>query len=208
VLRLSSGATVLLKPLSTLRPSIHEAATARLKAFFFFASFVGAAAAQDGLSSSLEQEMEQAKRALAVALGERAKRAPAQDATDDGAARQHGTVHIPGTAGLPLSDRATTAAPVQVAPRREWWVIVGSYPEAASGLDEETEKITAAVLRCGLRPVRDQSRNYDGFAPGHSILVLDSLTDRASAQQLLQQVRPCVRGAYMKQGQRHAPGGG
>jgi hypothetical protein len=182
---------------------------ARLKAFFFFASFVGAAAAQDGpSSSSLEQEMEQAKRALAVALGERAKRAPAQDITDDGAARQHGTVHIPGTAGLPLGDRPPTAAPVQVAPRREWWIIVGSYPEAATGIDEETEKITAAVLRCGLRPVRDQSRNYDGFAPGYSILVLDSQTDRGSAQQLLQQVRPCVRGAYIKQGHRHLAGGG
>ena len=85
---------------------------ARLKAFLFFASFVGAAAAQDGpSSSSLEQEMERAKRALAVALGERAKRAPAQDVTDDGAARQHGTVHIPGTAGLPLGDRADNSSP-------------------------------------------------------------------------------------------------
>jgi hypothetical protein len=182
---------------------------ARLKAFLFFASFVGAAAAQDGPgSSSLEQETERAKRALAVALGERAKWAPTQDVTDDGAARQHRAAHISGTAGLPLSDRATTAAPVQVAPSRDWWVIVGSYPEAASGLDEETEKIIAAVLRCGLRPVRDQSRNYNGFAPGYSILVLDSLTDRAGAQQLLQQVRPCVRGAYIKQGHRHVAGGG
>ena len=180
---------------------------ARLKAFLFFASFVGAAAAQDGpSSSSLEQEMEQAKRALAVALGERAKRAPAQDETDDGAARQHGTVTF-WDSDLPLH-RPPTAAPVQVAPRREWWIIVGSYPEAATGIDEETEKITAAVLRCGLRPVRDQSRNYDGFAPGYSILVLDSQTDRGSAQQLLQQVRPCVRGAYIKQGHRHLAGGG
>ena len=181
---------------------------ARLKACLFFASFVGAAAAQDGPSSSLEPEMEQAKRALAGALGERAKRAPAQDVTDDGAARQHGTVHISPTTGLPLGDRPPTAAPVQVAPSREWWIIVGSYPEAATGLDEETERITAAALRCGLRPVRDQSRNYDGFAPGYSILVLDSQTDRGSAQQLLQQVRPCVRGAYIKQGHRHLAGGG
>jgi hypothetical protein len=175
-----------------------EAAMARMKAFLFFASFVGAAAAQDAPSSSLEQEMEQAKRALAIALGERAKRAAAQNVTDDGAARQ----------GMPLRDHPPTAARVQDAPRRDWWVIVGSYPEAATNLDEETEKIAAAVLRCGLRPVRDQSRNYDGFAPGFSILVLDSLNDRASAQQLLQQVRPCVRGAYIKQGHRHVADGG
>jgi hypothetical protein len=44
----------------------------RLSYLIFFSSFIGPAAAQDGnLSSMFDQQMEQARRALAVGLDER-----------------------------------------------------------------------------------------------------------------------------------------
>jgi hypothetical protein len=170
--------------------------------------FASAAAAEEGLiSSKFQQEWDQAKRALAVGLEERAKRALAQETSADSVPRPHGSsIGNPETTGsLPFSEGSPqgTAAPAQPdAPTRDWWIILGSYPEGATTLEEGAEKTTEAVRRCGLRPIRDQSANYDGFAPGYTILVLDAQTDRESAQQLLRQVRRCVRDAYLKQGRR------
>jgi hypothetical protein len=82
------------------------------------------------------------------------------------------------------------------------WVILGSYPEAATRLEEQMAQIMKAAERCGVRPFRDQSSNYEGFAPGYMILILAAQSERANSQHLLQQVRPCVRDAYVKHGRR------
>jgi hypothetical protein len=183
--------------------SIRFSAVLEAVAAIFFTSFVGSAAAQGRTSSGMfEQQMEQAKRALAVALDERAKRP-----TQEGSAHEQVDLGKPAPAAEPAltaESLAATSQSIQTPERMsaEWWVILGSYPEGASGLDEDSRRVETSASRCGVSPMRDQSFRYEGFAPGYTVLVLGAQPSMASARQLLQQVRPCVPDAYIKQAHR------
>jgi hypothetical protein len=149
----------------------------RLSYLIFFSSFIGPAAAQDGnLSSMFDQQMEQARRALAVGLDERAKRVATQEVPAP--RNQQGDVNNSATTANPASPLVQSGERISA----HWWVILGSYPEGASGLDDESRRITAAAGRCGVRPMRDHSSHYEGFAPGYTVLVVGAQPSRASAQ--------------------------
>jgi hypothetical protein len=125
----------------------HDAALSRrpvlLCSVILFVTFVGPVGAQDGSGGTFEQQMERAKRALAVGLDERAKRSAPKEAP---APATEGDVNV--TGANPASP------PVQAAERisAHWWIILGSYPEGASGLDEDSRRVTTAAGRCGVHP--------------------------------------------------------
>jgi hypothetical protein len=184
--RRSVSLTVAGAPLALASQAETIAALARLTSLIFIASFVGPAAAQDG-NVGIEQQMEQAKRALAIALDERAKRVATEEVPAPPS--QQGHVNAPATEtnpGLSAKKEAATSPRDQDEERMSahWWVILGSYPEGASGLDDHSRKIAAAAARCGVRPTRDQSARYEGFAAGYTVLVVGAQPTKASAQKL------------------------
>lgn len=57
-----------------------------------------------------------------------------------------------------------------------------------------------AAKRCGVETFGDFSAKFQGFAPDLYVSVIDVNGSRTKAEAALAKVRPCVPGAYLKQG--------
>ena len=111
-------------------------------------------------------------------------------------------------AGAPetVTEVETTAAvgpdPAQAAPNAEgWWVILGSFAEAAS-VPERASTALSNASRCHISALRDRSSEFDGLAPGLIVYLTGPYADRARAQTVLRQAKGCIGDAYMKRAKR------
>lgn len=82
-----------------------------------------------------------------------------------------------------------------------WWVVVGSFPEAAeSSMQRDHERVNEAAGRCGFTTFNDFSGKFTGFRPGYNVFVIGAYASKSDADAVLRLVRPCMLDAYLKQG--------
>lgn len=95
-----------------------------------------------------------------------------------------------------------TSALADQAQSRTWWVVLGASPAPGStGVRFlAAQQAAEAARRCGIETVSDFSGKFEGFAPDLFVTVAGDDRMRARAEARMAKVRPCVPGAYLKQG--------
>jgi hypothetical protein len=82
-----------------------------------------------------------------------------------------------------------------------FWVIVGSYPQ---NLEQEamdnSVRVIRAANRCGYKPSVGSSDRMIGLKDGLIIQVIGPFGSRGEAEMIRDDVRRCVRDAFVKQG--------
>ena len=81
-----------------------------------------------------------------------------------------------------------------------WWVVLGSFadPDLSSPQEEKIARVRAQAARCGFAAFNDFSNKFLGFAPGYDVVVLGAFPSKSRAEAVLNAVKPCVPGAYVK----------
>ena len=84
--------------------------------------------------------------------------------------------------------------------QKGWWVVLGSFadPDLSSPQEEKIARVRTQAARCGFEAFNDFSNKFLGFAPGYDVVVLGAFPSKYRAEAVLNTVKPCVPGAYIK----------
>ena len=105
-------------------------------------------------------------------------------------------------ASLALLVLAWAAASNAATPAGPYWIVAGSFadPDYTRVRYEAVRRAATDVARCGLEPFNDFSGKFVGFAEGFDVVVVGGYASRAVAEADLARLRPCVPGAYVREG--------